>query len=66
MKNVPNDADSDAAEPYIAARFDRLPSDFALGDGRMYGSYRNKRLEKGESYRVFVRAYTNNVSCSRQ
>lgn len=52
--------------PYIAARFNGQPTFvyFALGDGKEYGSFINRPLRAGDSYRVFVRAYTNDVSFS--
>ncbi|XP_061664054.1 receptor-type tyrosine-protein phosphatase delta isoform X6 [Syngnathoides biaculeatus] len=46
------------AEPkaYIAAYFRDLPKDFALGDGKFYGDFENKRLQSAQEYVVFVLA----------
>lgn len=50
---------------WIAARFEdgQLPKDFELGNPRYVHSlnndeYYNRPLSKGETYRVFIRAYT--------
>ena len=45
--------------PYIAASWDAkdLPESFSLGDDSVYGGYSNKRLTRGRTYRVFLRAY---------
>ena len=47
---------------YIAARFDRekeqVPRKFVLGDGEIYGGYKNAPLEPMTQYKVYVRAAT--------
>lgn len=44
--------------PYIAAKFERraMPSTFSLGDGKKYNGYVNRRLLRGLSFSIFVRA----------
>ena len=46
-------------QPWIAAMATTLPREFVVGDGSVdrTGKFRNKRLEKGRSYRIFVRSY---------
>uniref|UniRef100_A0A3P8VB31 Receptor-type tyrosine-protein phosphatase S n=1 Tax=Cynoglossus semilaevis TaxID=244447 RepID=A0A3P8VB31_CYNSE len=46
------------AEPkaYIAAFFRVLPKEFTLGDGKMYGDFKNKQLQNGQEYIFFVLA----------
>ena len=45
---------------YIAAQFDRgkLPDEFILGNGKMYGGYENAPLEPETKYRAYLRAVT--------
>ena len=47
---------------YIAARFERdkeqVPRKFVLGDGEIYGGYKNAPLEPMTKYKVYVRAAT--------
>ena len=47
---------------YIAARFERekeqVPKKFVLGDGEIYGGYKNAPLEPMTKYKVYVRAAT--------
>ena len=47
---------------YISARFERdkeqVPRKFVLGDGEIYGCYRNAPLEPMTKYKVYVRAAT--------
>ena len=47
---------------YIAARFKRdkeqVPRKFVLGDGEIYGGYKNAPLEPMTKYKVYVRAAT--------
>lgn len=49
---------SDRIGPYIAAKWMRraIPSTFSLGDGQKYNGFTNRRLIKGVSYHIFVRA----------
>ncbi|XP_062594902.1 receptor-type tyrosine-protein phosphatase F-like isoform X2 [Saccostrea cucullata] len=49
-----------ARNVYIAAKFkaDQLPEEFTLGDGVEYGGFTNRPLEVDNTYRVFLRAYT--------
>lgn len=44
--------------PYIAAKFARraVYNQFALGDGKKYLGYRNRRLKPNVFYKIFVRA----------
>ena len=54
---------SDSTDSYVAARYIRPPPfDFNLGDGRSRGSgnmlFYNAPLERGNSYRVFVRYHS--------
>ncbi|KAJ8008280.1 hypothetical protein DPEC_G00103170 [Dallia pectoralis] len=46
------------AEPkaYIAAYFKNLPTEFTLGDAKMYGDFENKQLANGQEYIFFVLA----------
>ncbi|XP_071189337.1 receptor-type tyrosine-protein phosphatase delta-like isoform X18 [Salvelinus alpinus] len=46
------------AEPkaYIAAYFKDLPTDFTLGDTKIYGDFENKQLANGQEYIFFVLA----------
>ncbi|XP_019898975.1 receptor-type tyrosine-protein phosphatase delta isoform X33 [Esox lucius] len=46
------------AEPkaYIAAYFKDLPTEFTLGDTKMYGDFENKQLANGQEYIFFVLA----------
>nr|XP_023665142.1 receptor-type tyrosine-protein phosphatase delta isoform X7 [Paramormyrops kingsleyae] len=41
---------------YIAAYFKELPSEFTLGDAKMYGDFENKPLQSGQEYIFFVLA----------
>ena len=47
---------------YIAARFEQnieqVPRKFVLGDGEIYGGYKNAPLEPMTKYKVYVRAAT--------
>ncbi|KAG8455154.1 hypothetical protein GDO86_001382 [Hymenochirus boettgeri] len=43
-------------KPYIAARFDVLPTEFTLGDQKQYGGFDNKQLQNGKEYVFFVLA----------
>lgn len=44
--------------PYIAAKFPQrnIPYTFHLGTGEDYDGFKNKNLERGKKYRIFVRA----------
>ncbi|XP_025828813.1 tyrosine-protein phosphatase Lar isoform X1 [Agrilus planipennis] len=44
--------------PYIAAKFPQrnIPYTFHLGTGEEQGGFKNKKLERGKQYRIFVRA----------
>ncbi|XP_041077124.1 receptor-type tyrosine-protein phosphatase delta isoform X19 [Polyodon spathula] len=46
------------AEPksYIAAYFKELPTEFTLGDQKIYGDFENKPLQNGQEYIFFVLA----------
>ncbi|XP_078147999.1 receptor-type tyrosine-protein phosphatase delta-like [Centroberyx gerrardi] len=46
------------AEPkaYIAAYFKDLPTEFTLGDAKIYGDFENKQLQNGQEYIFFVLA----------
>ncbi|XP_066576467.1 receptor-type tyrosine-protein phosphatase delta isoform X6 [Amia ocellicauda] len=46
------------AEPkaYIAAYFKDLPTEFTLGDQKVYGDFENKQLQNGQEYVFFVLA----------
>ncbi|KAM3857686.1 receptor-type tyrosine-protein phosphatase delta [Diretmus argenteus] len=46
------------AEPkaYIAAYFKDLPTEFTLGDAKIYGDFDNKQLQNGQEYIFFVLA----------
>uniref|UniRef100_A0A670KHT1 protein-tyrosine-phosphatase n=1 Tax=Podarcis muralis TaxID=64176 RepID=A0A670KHT1_PODMU len=46
----------DLHKPYIAARFNTLPSYFILGDLKRYEGFENKALEPGQKYVIFVLA----------
>ncbi|CAI5798873.1 receptor-type tyrosine-protein phosphatase S isoform X9 [Podarcis lilfordi] len=46
----------DLHKPYIAARFNTLPSYFILGDLKRYDGFENKALEPGQKYVIFVLA----------
>ncbi|XP_053336039.1 receptor-type tyrosine-protein phosphatase delta isoform X10 [Clarias gariepinus] len=43
-------------KPYIAASFKELPTEFTLGDNKMYGDFENKQLLNGHEYIFFVLA----------
>ncbi|XP_046699095.1 receptor-type tyrosine-protein phosphatase delta-like isoform X25 [Silurus meridionalis] len=43
-------------KPYIAAFFKELPTEFTLGDNKMYGDFENKQLLNGHEYVFFVLA----------
>ncbi|XP_065105729.2 receptor-type tyrosine-protein phosphatase delta isoform X29 [Paramisgurnus dabryanus] len=43
-------------KPYIAAYFHELPTEFTLGDSKMYGDFENKQLLNGQEYIFFVLA----------
>lgn len=43
-------------KPYIAAFFKELPTEFTLGDNKMYGDFENKQLLNGHEYIFFVLA----------
>ncbi|XP_042584786.1 receptor-type tyrosine-protein phosphatase delta-like isoform X37 [Cyprinus carpio] len=43
-------------KPYIAAYFHELPTEFTLGDAKMYGDFENKQLLNGQEYVFFVLA----------
>ncbi|XP_035385754.1 receptor-type tyrosine-protein phosphatase S isoform X48 [Electrophorus electricus] len=43
-------------QPYIAAFFKELPSEFTLGDSKMYGDFQNKHLLQGQEYIFFILA----------
>ncbi|MCJ8749222.1 hypothetical protein PDJAM_G00173730 [Pangasius djambal] len=43
-------------KPYISAYFQNLPSEFKLGDGRVYGVFLNRQLLNGQEYVCFVLA----------
>ncbi|XP_076849182.1 receptor-type tyrosine-protein phosphatase delta isoform X12 [Brachyhypopomus gauderio] len=42
--------------PYIAAFFKDLPTEFTLGDGKLYGDFENKPLRPGQEYIFFILA----------
>ncbi|XP_051988325.1 receptor-type tyrosine-protein phosphatase S-like isoform X7 [Xyrauchen texanus] len=43
-------------KPYITAYFHELPTEFTLGDSKMYGDFENKQLLNGQEYVFFVLA----------
>ncbi|XP_047672376.1 receptor-type tyrosine-protein phosphatase delta-like isoform X7 [Tachysurus fulvidraco] len=43
-------------KPYIAAFFKELPTEFTLGDNKIYGDFENKQLLNGHEYIFFVLA----------
>ncbi|XP_056613883.1 receptor-type tyrosine-protein phosphatase delta-like isoform X20 [Triplophysa dalaica] len=43
-------------KPYIAAYFHEMPTEFTLGDSKMYGDFENKQLLNGQEYVFFVLA----------
>lgn len=43
-------------KPYISAYFQNLPSEFKLGDRRVYGVFLNRQLLNGQEYVCFVLA----------
>nr|XP_055072802.1 receptor-type tyrosine-protein phosphatase S-like isoform X24 [Misgurnus anguillicaudatus] len=43
-------------KPYIAAYFHELPTEFTLGDSKIYGDFENKQLLNGQEYIFFVLA----------
>ncbi|XP_043917020.1 receptor-type tyrosine-protein phosphatase delta [Protopterus annectens] len=43
-------------KPYIAAHFGVLPTEFTLGDQKVYGGFENKQLLGGQEYVFFVLA----------
>ncbi|XP_057200394.1 receptor-type tyrosine-protein phosphatase S isoform X24 [Triplophysa rosa] len=43
-------------KPYIAAFFHEMPTEFTLGDSKMYGDFENKQLLNGQEYVFFVLA----------
>lgn len=43
-------------KPYIAAFFQEMPTEFTLGDTKMYGDFENKQLLNGQEYVFFVLA----------
>ncbi|XP_078532008.1 receptor-type tyrosine-protein phosphatase delta isoform X8 [Lissotriton helveticus] len=47
-------------KPYIAAHFDVLPTEFTLGDQKLYGRFENKQLQSGQEYVFFVLAVMEN------
>ena len=54
---------------YVAAEIENVPRnekswEFTVGDGKMYGVYRNKELQFGEDYIVFQRAMTDDNGVS--
>ncbi|KAI2668638.1 Receptor-type tyrosine-protein phosphatase delta [Labeo rohita] len=44
------------AKAYISAHFQNLPTEFKLGDGRVYGAFLNRPLVNGQEYVCFVLA----------
>ncbi|KAK5642104.1 hypothetical protein RI129_008271 [Pyrocoelia pectoralis] len=57
IENQKKNADS-VNIPYIAAKFPQrnIPYTFHLGTGEEYDGFRNRKLEVGKKYRIFVRA----------
>ena len=47
-------------KPYITAKFQAmgLPKQFYLGNGQEYSSFKNRKLDSDDSYKVFLRAYS--------
>ena len=45
---------------YIAAQFERskIPREFILGNGQIYGGYKNTPLQPETEYKVYLRAAT--------
>ncbi|XP_029115058.1 protein tyrosine phosphatase receptor type Db isoform X16 [Scleropages formosus] len=43
-------------KPYIAAYFKELPTEFTLGDKKVYGDFENRQLQSGQEYIFFVLA----------
>ncbi|XP_052007585.1 receptor-type tyrosine-protein phosphatase delta-like isoform X5 [Xyrauchen texanus] len=43
-------------KPYVAAYFHELPTEFTLGDSKIYGNFENKQLLNGQEYVFFVLA----------
>ncbi|XP_030643528.1 protein tyrosine phosphatase receptor type Db [Chanos chanos] len=41
---------------YVSAHFQNLPSEFTLGDGRVYGAFTNRQFINGQEYICFVLA----------
>jgi len=52
------DEDDPNIDPYVAARFlpRAIPRNFQLGDGRNYHGYDNIPLDKGVTFKIFLRA----------
>ena len=53
-------AEDPSPSVWVAGNFSRnsLPTDLVIGDGRVYGSFMNRRLERQKQYRLFLRAIT--------
>ncbi len=53
---------------YVAAEFDAkfYPQKFVLGDGRLFGRFKNRLLKRGLDYKLFTIAFTRVDSSSKQ
>jgi hypothetical protein len=45
---------------YIAAELENRERDFEVGDGKMYGEYKNAELEPATTYKIYVRGVSYN------
>jgi hypothetical protein len=47
---------------YIAAELENRERDFEVGDGKMYGKYKNAELEPSTTYKIYVRGVSYNYA----
>ena len=45
---------------YVTAELQNSKADFKVGDGKMYGGYRNVELEQDTAYKIYVRGVSLN------
>ena len=45
---------------YITAELENKETDFVVGDGKMYGGYKNAELEPATTYKIYVRGVSYN------